>query len=285
MKSRDVQSITGLTRKALEYYEAQGLLEPSRDENGYRNYSDEDVSRLARIRAYRQLGLSLAEIMDVLSGGKSEKISDIIRDRVIRHNLDEQRLHLLSEIASGTTLDDLEEDLRALESRESIYKRISDKFPGYIGQMLFVNFAHFLKGRIETPEQMKAYEELISFLDQMEDLPFTDEELGMLQEASESITMENMESIIESKVEAVKDTEKWLEENREMVEQYQELKHSEAYRALPVVQLFEKLKRFLQESDYYERVIPLLRRMSPDYDEYYRCLIDADAYLTENLAQ
>ena len=111
----------------------------------------------------------------------------------------------------------------------------------------------------------------------------TDEELGMLQEASESITMENMESIIESKVEAVKDTEKWLEENREMVEQYQELKHSEAYRALPVVQLFEKLKRFLQESDYYERVIPLLRRMSPDYDEYYRCLIDADAYLTQDL--
>ncbi len=56
MKSKEVQTKTGLTRKAIEYYEAQGLLNPSRDENGYRNYSDQDVSRLSQISGYRKLG-------------------------------------------------------------------------------------------------------------------------------------------------------------------------------------------------------------------------------------
>ena len=43
MKINDVEKITGLTQKAIRLYESQGLIKISRDKNGYRNYSEEDI--------------------------------------------------------------------------------------------------------------------------------------------------------------------------------------------------------------------------------------------------
>lgn len=104
MKSKEAQTKTGLTRKAIEYYEAQGLLNPSRDENGYRNYSDQDVLRLSQISGYRKLGLNLSEITDVLlSNNKKETISNIVREKEIRNRMEEKRLRLLSQVASGNS--------------------------------------------------------------------------------------------------------------------------------------------------------------------------------------
>ena len=49
MKINDVERITGLTQKAIRLYESKGLVNISRDENGYRNYSDEDIEDLKKI--------------------------------------------------------------------------------------------------------------------------------------------------------------------------------------------------------------------------------------------
>lgn len=284
MKSKEAQTKTGLTRKAIEYYEAQGLLNPSRDENGYRNYSDQDVLRLSQISGYRKLGLNLSEITDVLlSNNKKETISNIVREKEIRNKMEEKRLRLLSQVASGNSFEEIEDDLISLESQESIYNRISKKFPGYIGQMFFVNYAPFLQGRLETTDQLDAFNQLIRFLDQMEDLPFTEEEMRTIQEASESITIENMESIVETKLQAVQDAEKWMEENHDIIQRYQEFKNSEDYQSMSIVKLFEKMKQFLQESDYYEIVNPLLRKMSPSYDKYYQQLSQSNEYFMKNL--
>jgi DNA-binding transcriptional MerR regulator len=50
MKINDVEKITGLTQKAIRLYESKGLINISRDANGYRNYSDKDVEALKNIR-------------------------------------------------------------------------------------------------------------------------------------------------------------------------------------------------------------------------------------------
>ena len=62
MKINDVEKLTGLTQKAIRLYESQGLLKVSRDENGYRNYSEEDVSILQNIKALRGVGISISDI-------------------------------------------------------------------------------------------------------------------------------------------------------------------------------------------------------------------------------
>lgn len=60
---------TGLTVRALHYYDEIGLLVPSlRTHAGHRCYSEADVQRLHRILALRGFGLALAEIGQVLDG-------------------------------------------------------------------------------------------------------------------------------------------------------------------------------------------------------------------------
>ena len=59
---------TGLTQRALRHYESVALLNPGRTAAGYRVYRAADVDRLARIRLLQGMGLSLAEIREVLEG-------------------------------------------------------------------------------------------------------------------------------------------------------------------------------------------------------------------------
>lgn len=52
----------------IRYYEAIGLLpEPQRLDNGYRDYSEQDIDRLRLIAGARSLGLSLDDIAEVLA--------------------------------------------------------------------------------------------------------------------------------------------------------------------------------------------------------------------------
>jgi MerR family copper efflux transcriptional regulator len=58
---------SGVPATALRYYEQLGLLpEPGRTESGYRVYSEEAADRLAFIRAAQAVGLTLAEVRQVL---------------------------------------------------------------------------------------------------------------------------------------------------------------------------------------------------------------------------
>lgn len=57
----------GLSAKAVRLYEAKGLLpEAERTGAGYRTYTDDDITVLRFIRQAKTLGLSLAEIRDIL---------------------------------------------------------------------------------------------------------------------------------------------------------------------------------------------------------------------------
>ena len=67
MKIGELARQTGLTIRALRYYEEVGLLVPSgRMESGYRLYGPEEIEQLHRILSLKQLGLSLDEIRTCL---------------------------------------------------------------------------------------------------------------------------------------------------------------------------------------------------------------------------
>jgi DNA-binding transcriptional MerR regulator len=67
MKIGDVARRTGVSARTLRFYEERGLLTPSaRSDAGYRLYDDDDLRRLMRIVALRQLGLGLDEVAAVL---------------------------------------------------------------------------------------------------------------------------------------------------------------------------------------------------------------------------
>lgn len=278
MKSNEVQKQTGLTRKAIEYYESQGLFSPDRDENGYRNYSDADVRLLKQINLYRQLGLGLSEIKRILqSDCKKEILAELAREKNIRLEIDRQRQELLSSLMSGLSPDDIEQRLRSIEAQESIFERLCRVFPGYLGQSVFVNYRPYLQGKIETVEQQKAYEDYVDFLDQMPDLQLTQEEQRFMEEVSSEISVEMLDTVNAAKTAAIEDTQKWLQENKNTINAYEQMKNSEELKSLPIWSVQKKLKTLMEESGYYEYAIPLLRQMSPAYDEYYNKLLKADA--------
>jgi DNA-binding transcriptional MerR regulator len=68
LRIQEVAAETGLTPRAIRYYEELGLLAPvARSEGAYRLYDAEDVARLRFIRGLRDdAGFSLAEIGQLL---------------------------------------------------------------------------------------------------------------------------------------------------------------------------------------------------------------------------
>ena len=59
---------SGATTSALRFYEKQGLVVPrARAVNSYRLYDDEQVARVRFIRQAQRLGLSLAEVAELLT--------------------------------------------------------------------------------------------------------------------------------------------------------------------------------------------------------------------------
>lgn len=64
----EVAERTGVTQRTLRFYEEKGLLQPSdRMQGGFRLYSDQDVTRIERIKNLQELlGLTLAEIKEMV---------------------------------------------------------------------------------------------------------------------------------------------------------------------------------------------------------------------------
>ncbi|HNP72392.1 MAG TPA: MerR family transcriptional regulator [Kouleothrix sp.] len=57
----------GVTPRTIRYYEGLGLLGPNeREGHGFRYYTEAELTRLKKIDALKQLGLSLEEIGEVL---------------------------------------------------------------------------------------------------------------------------------------------------------------------------------------------------------------------------
>ena len=68
MKISELANRTGTTTKTLRFYEDAGvLLTPERAANGYRTYQDSAVTRVRFVKAGQAVGLTLAEIRDLLA--------------------------------------------------------------------------------------------------------------------------------------------------------------------------------------------------------------------------
>ena len=67
MNIGEASEATGLPAKTIRYYEDIGLIKPARAGNGYRDYDNKDVHRLAFIQRSRSLGFTIEECRSLLS--------------------------------------------------------------------------------------------------------------------------------------------------------------------------------------------------------------------------
>lgn len=66
MRIGELARRSGVRAHQLRYYEARGLLKPTRGVNGYRDYGDSDVLLVTQIGRLLDAGLSTAEINSLL---------------------------------------------------------------------------------------------------------------------------------------------------------------------------------------------------------------------------
>ena len=62
MLINEVMEQTGLSKKAIRFYESKGLIKVARKENGYREYSENEVLTLKKIKSLRMCGISISDI-------------------------------------------------------------------------------------------------------------------------------------------------------------------------------------------------------------------------------
>ena len=64
---KEVSDLTGVSVRALHHYDTIDLLKPTQvTEAGYRLYDDASIEKLYMILVFRELGLRLQEIADIL---------------------------------------------------------------------------------------------------------------------------------------------------------------------------------------------------------------------------
>lgn len=96
---------TGLPAKTIRYYEEIGLLCPPRGDNGYRDYDDQQLHRLAFLQRARSLGFSIDECRLLLSlyDDKGRASSDVKRIALEKVGEIERKIEELSAMRSTLT--------------------------------------------------------------------------------------------------------------------------------------------------------------------------------------
>ena len=92
---KQVSILSGVSVRTLHHYDNIGLLIPKKDENGYRYYSEEDLSYLQTILYYKYLGFSLKEIKTLMQQNEEELLPHLKKQLNLMQNEKEKLLTLI----------------------------------------------------------------------------------------------------------------------------------------------------------------------------------------------
>ena len=121
MRINEVEALVGITKKNIRFYEEKGLLAPRRSsENGYRDYGQEEVDVLRRIKLLRKLGLPIEEIRRMQEG--IQTVGDGMRRHLV--TLERERRNLEESLRLCRLLQEREEPLGQLDP-ESVLEEMA----------------------------------------------------------------------------------------------------------------------------------------------------------------
>lgn len=285
MLINEVSKLTQLTKKAIEYYVSQGLITPAVLANGYRDYSEQDVETLKKVRVLRKLDVSIEEIKAIFSDAANSELQAI----AVRKELDFQRGTLrnaiLQRLSSGESYSAISVELETVEREKTISEKLLDAFPGYYGRFVCMHFSRFLNEPIQSEKQQSAYEDIIAFLDSVPlmDIPKDLEEY--LIEGTKDIGTVQITKMLESTKESINNPDEFLLNNKEMLEQYLAYKQSDEYKNSPACRLMKLIKEFNSTNGYNDIFIPAMKQLSKSYSDYYQQMQIANEKLLKQYPQ
>ena len=119
MRINEVAKLTGVSARTLQYYDEIGLLIPEKLNNGYRDYSDENLDKLQKILFYRFLKFKLNEIKELLDGDiDSLKILEQQRELILK---EKEKFEII--------LNNIEKTIKTYKGEQKM--TIEEKFNGF----------------------------------------------------------------------------------------------------------------------------------------------------------
>ena len=88
----EVENIVKLSKKAIRYYEQEGLINPERNQNNdYRQYTEEDLNKLKIIKFLRELGVPINDLKKLNNHELS--LQECLKDRITKIENEEGNYH------------------------------------------------------------------------------------------------------------------------------------------------------------------------------------------------
>lgn len=118
--------MAGVSSRTLRYYDEIGILKPARtNSSGYRIYGQQEVDRLQQILFYRELGISLDQIKEIISAPAFDA-ADALKEH--REKLHEKRKQL------DLLITNVEKTIASAEGRTTMSDK--EKFEGFKKKMI-----------------------------------------------------------------------------------------------------------------------------------------------------
>ena len=255
----------GMTKRAVKYYEEKGLLIVNKDNNGYRNYSKQDVDTLKKISVYRKLGIGIKDIQKLLKTDDKSILLHIYQEKLQEHVLQDYELKALKQFIDDGNADKANE----LLDYQTVENAIESLLPGKEWANYFKShFKPFLNIRLTTPEQKQALQNILEYCDKTTlKIPFM-MEIGM--KIANTIFQES------------RTADEMIAYYRDMNEnEYSKLKEK-VYAGVkmktgmmkyhPSFIAQRKMQKELQNKGYNDIFLPNLMVLSPKYAEYKKSL-------------
>ena len=119
-------SLAGVSTRTLRYYDEIGILKPARiNSSGYRIYGQAEINRLQQILFYRELGVSLDSIKDIVTAPSFDGATAL---KEHREKLLEKRMQL------DMLIDNVDKTISATEGRVNMSNK--EKFEGFKQKMV-----------------------------------------------------------------------------------------------------------------------------------------------------
>lgn len=281
MQINEVIKQVDLSKRAIKYYEEAGLLEVAKGENGYRNYTEQNIKTLKEIEIYRKLGISIKDIKVLLEGDHTELLEAIYKEKSSQLEDAKQEVEALKQFIAKHDVEQFYSEL----DYETVGRAIQEMIPGFYGYFFMNHFMPYLQIQIERPEQQEAYENIIAFWDGVNiKIPLfmrvSSYFLYKLPKPSLEKMMAQMEVNLKKYVNV---TEADYEALKAQTKRSVKMQRSLLFKYHPAFISKRRFMKRLQDCGYNDIFIPNMMALSPTYKEYREALANINDRICKDL--
>lgn len=263
MRIQEAAKAAGCTCRAIKFYEEKHLLPPiARTENGYRDYTDADLTILKKIQFYRKLNISIEDIRTLLSRENPELLSSILEQKRQEQHVRQQEIDALEALIAGQSVNLLLETV----DFASISEAIRTQLPGFFGNYLCTHFAPYLNTAITTPQQHKAYQTILAFWDDPQlRLPLSYRLTMLLSQIFPPRSSASVDAALQAMLHpSEEDYTRMKESSLKSVR----MRENPLIRYSPYEAIKRSMMRRLRDCGYYDIFLPAMEQLSPTYKAY-----------------